>query len=268
MFRSPEATEPILNAVQYADCVGEAQAACQANLETIGTGPFMVTEMRVDDTVTYDYNPNYRGAADGKPFFGSVTIKGGGTAEDSARSVLATGEADYAWNLQVPPEILDQMEAEGNGVVDVGFSTSVEHINLNQTDPAFAGGPSDYNEGTNPNPFFFENADLARALSLAIDRDEKCGMVAYGAAGAPTCNIWPVPGPQLSTNNDECLVQDLDEANRILDEDLGYLDNDGDGIRELPDGTPLEWDYVTSTNQVRQDDPSAQSRSYWGKPLV
>ncbi len=124
-------TEPILNPAQYADCVGEAQAACPANLATIGTGPYMVSEMRVDDTVIYDYNPNYRGAADGKPFFGTVTIKGGGTAEDSARSVLSTGEADYGWNLQVPPEILAQMEAEGKGVVEVGFNTSVEHINLN-----------------------------------------------------------------------------------------------------------------------------------------
>ncbi|MEE9178956.1 MAG: peptide ABC transporter substrate-binding protein, partial [Acidimicrobiia bacterium] len=55
---------------------------------------------------------------------------------------------------------------------------------------------------------------------------------------------------------------DVDEANRILDEDLGYLDTDGDGIRELPDGTPLEWDYVTSTNQVRQD-TQALVESYW-----
>ena len=106
-------------------------------------------------------------------------------------------------------------------------------------------------EGANPNPFFFENELLAKALSIAINRDE-IALVAYGAAGAPTCNIWPVPGPALSTTNDWCLTQDIDEANRILDEDLGYLDNDGDGIRELPDGTPLEWDYVTSTNQVRQ----------------
>ncbi len=256
-------TEPVLQRAQLESCVGEAFVACEANLTPIGTGPYMVTEMRVDDTVLYDFNPNYRGVEDGKPFFGTVQIKGGGTAEDSARSVLSTGEADYAWNLQVPPEILSQMEAEGNGIVDVGFNTSVEAIRLNQTNPDNPDNPSDYLEGNNPNPFFFENADLARALSLAINRDE-IAAVAYGAAGEPTCNVWPVPGPALSTNNDWCLVQDIDEANRILDEDLGYLDNDGDGIRELPDGTPLEWDYVTSTNQVRQD-TQALVESYWNQ---
>jgi peptide/nickel transport system substrate-binding protein len=30
------------------------------------------------------------------------------------------------------------------------------------------------------------------------------------------------------------------------------VDTDGDGVRETPDGTPLEFDYVTSTNAVRQ----------------
>ena len=254
------ATEPILQREQFTECVGEGFVACAANLVPIGTGPFTVTEMRVDDTVTYAYNQSYRKVSEGKPFFGTATIKGGGTAEDSARSVLATGEAHYGWNLQVPPAILAQMEAEGFGVLDVGFNTSVEGIRLNQTNPN--GDPaSDYAGGTNPNPFFFENADLHKALSLAINRQEIAD-VAYGAAGSPTCNIWPVSGPALSTNNDVCLVQDIAEANRILDEDLGYLDTDGDGIRELPDGTPLAWDYITSTNQVRQD-TQALVESYW-----
>jgi len=254
------ATEPVVQRAQFTPCVGEGFVSCEANLNPIGTGPYMVNEMRVDDTVTYNYNPNYRGVAEGKPFFGTVTIKGGGTAEQAASKVLETGEGDYAWNLQVPPEILDQMEARGNGTVSVGFNTSVEGIRLNQTNPD-GDPPSDYAGGSNPNPFFFENAQLAKALSLAINRDE-IAAVAYGAAGAPTCNIWPVEGPQLSTTNDYCLTQDLAEANRILDEDLGYVDSDGDGIRELPDGTPLSWDYVTSTNQVRQD-TQALVESYW-----
>jgi len=252
-------TEPVVQREQFTPCVGEGFVSCEANLTPIGTGPYIVDEMRVDDTVTYVYNPGYRKAAEGKPFFGSVTIKGGGTADETARSVLSTGEADYAWNLQVAPEILNQMEAEGNGVVEVGFNTSVEGIRLNQTDPD-GSPPSDYAGGTNPNPFFFENTELARALSLAINRDE-IAAVAYGAGGAPTCNVWPVEGPALSTNNDWCLVQDVAQANQILD-DLGYLDNDGDGVRELPDGTPLSWDYATSTNQVRQD-TQALVKSYW-----
>jgi peptide/nickel transport system substrate-binding protein len=246
------ATEPVIQEAQFGDCVGETAVSCtEENFAPIGTGPYMVTEMLPEDTVSYALNPNYRHVADGLPFFETVELKGGGDAESTARSVLEIGEADYAWNLQVAPEILGPMEQGGQGNVEVGFNTTVEYISLNQTNPDHPDNPSDYLDGTNPNPFFLENPELARALSLAINRDEIVD-VGYGAAGEPTCNIWPVQGPALSTNNDWCLSQDIEEANRILEEDLAYADTDGDGVRELPDGTPLEFDFVTSTNAVRQ----------------
>ena len=214
----------------------------------------MVTELRPEDTVTYAMNPNYRGIADGKPFFGTVEIKGGGDAEASARSVLEVGEADYAWNLQVAPEILAPMEAAGNGRTASGFAANVEHINLNQTDPN-ASTPS---EGT-PHPLFVDNPDLHRALSIAINRDELVA-VGYGAAGQPSCNMWPV-GAEDSTTNDFCLTQDLEGANALLD-GLGYLDTDGDGVREAEGFGPLEFDYVTSTNAVRQSNQELV-KAYW-----
>ncbi len=248
-------TSPVIQAAQFADCVGAAAVSCSdQNFAPIGTGPYMVTDLRPEDTVTYAYNPNYRGAAEGKPFFGTVTIKGGGDAEAAARSVLEVGEADYAWNLQVAPEILAPMEAAGNGSILSAFASSVEHINLNQTDP-FADPPS---EGT-PNPLFVDNPDLHRALSIAINRDELVA-VGYGPTGAPTCNMWPV-GAENSTNNDWCLTQDIDGANALLD-GLGYLDTDGDGVREAEGYGPLEFDFLTSTNAVRQSNQEL-IKSHW-----
>lgn len=253
---------PVIQKAQFQDCVGEAGVACsEQNFAPIGTGPYMVTSFRPEDTVTYEMNPLYRGVSEGKPFFGTVEIKGGGDAEATARSVLEIGEADYAWNLQVAPDILGPMETAGLGHIKVGLAANVEHLNLNQTNNRNEENPSDFLGGNNPNPFFFENTEFARALSLAIDRQELVD-VGYGATGTPTCNIWPV-GAQASTNNDWCLTQDIDEANRILD-DLGYLDTDGDGIRELPDGTPLQFGYVTSTNAVRQSNQELV-KSYWAQ---
>jgi peptide/nickel transport system substrate-binding protein len=251
------ATDPVLQRAQFADCVGDAATGCtDQNFKPVGTGPFVVTELRPEDTVLYEMNPNYRKIEEGKPFFGTAEIKGGGDAEATARSVLEIGEADYAWNLQVAPEILGPMEAAGNGTVAVGYNTSVEHISLNQTDPdgdpppEYVGDPLAPTGGTNP--YFYQNQVLHDALSMAINRQEIVD-IAYGAAGEPTCNLWPVPGPALSTNNDWCLTQDIEGANAMLDE-AGYLDTDGDGIRETPDGLPLSWDYITSTNAVRQSE--------------
>lgn len=248
-------TSVVIQKAQMEPCIGAAAKSCSdQNFMPVGTGPYMVTDLRPEDTVTYVMNPNYRGIAEGKPFFGSVEIKGGGDAEAAARSVLEIGEADYAWNLQVAPEILAPMEAAGNGRLASAFTANVEHINLNQTDP-YADPPS---EGT-PHPLFVDNPDLHRALSIAINRDELVA-VGYGPAGNPTCNMWPV-GSQNSTNNDWCLTQDIDGANALLD-GLGYMDTDGDGVREAPGFGPLEFDYVTSTNAVRQSNQELIA-SYW-----
>jgi peptide/nickel transport system substrate-binding protein len=108
------AQSPILQAAQFADCLGAAAATCtEANTMPHGTGPFQVTTFAVNDVVTFEANPNYRDAA--KPAFATVTLKGGGDAAAAARAVLETGEFDYAWNLQLAPDVLASMEAAGQG---------------------------------------------------------------------------------------------------------------------------------------------------------
>ncbi len=243
-------TQPILQRAQFADCVQQTSAVCdQHNLTPIGTGPFIITELVPDSRAVYDFNPNYRGVDEGKPFFGTVTIEGGGDVESTARSVLETGDADYAWNLQIAPDTLASWEALGNGRLVTAFGSNVEHLNLNQTNPN-ADPPSEYTADDSGNhPVLYQNPALATALSLAIDRNQLVE-VGYGLAGEPTCVLWPV-GEQRSTEQDWCLERDVTRANEILDE-LGYTDRDGDGVRELADGTPLEFDLVTSINGVRQ----------------
>ncbi|HVR78264.1 MAG TPA: peptide ABC transporter substrate-binding protein, partial [Acidimicrobiia bacterium] len=217
---------PILQQAQFADCMAEAATACtEQNFGPIGTGPYVVDEFRTNDTAVYSLNPNYRGIADGKPFFGSVTIIGGGDAEASARAVLQTGEADYGWNLQVSPTVLQSMEAEGNGVVKAGFASNVERLMVNQTDADPALGDQRSEPGTE-HPFLTDPA-VYNALSKAIDRQILVD-VGYGAGGEPTCNVWPIEtatGGQ-STNNDDCLTQDIEAAAAMLEEG-GYVDSDG-----------------------------------------
>ncbi len=105
---------PILQKAQFQGCMGARAPECTAqNFGPIGTGPFIVTDFRANDVVTYAANPKYR--EPDKPHFATVVLKGGGDAASAARSVLETGEFDYAWNLQIEPEVITQMEAAGKG---------------------------------------------------------------------------------------------------------------------------------------------------------
>ena len=255
---------PILQASQFADCLGAAVADCtDANFGPIGTGPYVVADFRTNDTVLYRFNPLYRGVESGLPYFGEVILKGGGTAADAARSVLQLNEADYAWNLQVEPEILASIAAGGGGTIVSAFATLVERLMLNQTNPDASLGNlrSEYADGTNPHPFLTDPV-VGRALSLAIDRDTLV-RTGYGElAGRPACNVWPAPPAQTSTNNDECLVQNMDLAREILD-DAGIVDSDGDGVRER-EGVPLKILFQTSTNSVRQT-TQEYLKSWWAE---
>ncbi len=242
---------PVLQKAQFENCIGEAAQACsEQNTNPIGTGPYKVKEFRANDTVVYEINENYRHA--NKPHFAEVVIKGAEDASSSARAVLETGEADYGWNLQVEPAVLLDMEAKGLGTLMASFGGNVERILINFTnpDPALGDKRSVWSpDDPNPHPFLTDLA-VRRALSLAIDRNIIAEQL-YGPAGKPTCNLLAGPPAVASTNNDACLTQDIAAANALLDE-AGYVDSNGDGVRETPDGQPLKILYQTSTNSVRQ----------------
>ncbi len=254
---------PILQASQFADCLGAAAGDCtDANERPIGTGPYAVADFGTGDSVRYELNPLYRGVDYGVPHFGEVTLQGGGSAAAAARSVLELSEADYAWNLQVEPDVLASLAEGGRGSIVSAFATTVERIVLNRTnpDPSLGELRSEYADGTNPHPFLTDPV-VGRALSLAIDRDTLV-RVGYGEAGRLTCNVWIGSLAQTSTNNDECLVQNIDLANQILD-DAGIVDSDGDGVRER-EGVPLKILYQTSTNSVRQT-TQKHIKSWWAE---
>jgi peptide/nickel transport system substrate-binding protein len=240
-------TSPILQAAQFANCLGAAASTCtEQNFKPIGTGPFMVTDFKVNDVVTLAANPNYRDPA--KPAFATMTLKGGGDAAAAARAVLETGEFDYAWNTQINPEQQAQMSAAGKGVLLNGFGTLVERIEMNQTNPSPDLPEGERSTTKHPHPFLTD-IRVRKALSMAIDRQILVD-IGYGAAGRPTCNLVPAPELFASPNTD-CLVQDMEGAKALLEE-AGWVDADGDGVREK-DGMPLKILYQTSTNPVRQD---------------
>ena len=238
---------PILQKAQFANCLGAAASTCtEQNFNPIGTGPFVVDEFKPNDVITMSANPNYRDPA--KPAFASVTFKGGGDARAAGQAVMETGEFDYAWNLQLAPDVIAQMEAGGKGVPIAGFGPLLERIMVNQTNPSPDLPEGERSTALHPHPFLKEPA-VYKAMSMAIDRPLLVE-IGYGQAGKIGCSWVPAPEAFASTF-EGCDVQDIDGAKALLD-GAGIVDTDGDGVREH-NGVPLSILYQTSTNAVRQD---------------
>ena len=249
---------PILQKAQFAACLGAAAPTCTAqNTMPIGTGPFRVTGFTVNDTVTMEANPNYRDPA--KPAFATAVIKGGGDAMGSARSVMETGEFDYAWNTQIPPDAQAAMTAAGKGAFVVAFGTLVERIEMNLTDPSADLAEGERSTIQHPHPFL-SDMKVRQALSMAIDRQTLVD-VGYGAGGKPTCNLVPAPA-NYASDNTGCVAQNMEGAKALLDE-AGWKDSDGDGIRDK-DGKKLSILYQTTVNPIRQDF-QALVKSWWNE---
>ncbi|WP_372609890.1 peptide ABC transporter substrate-binding protein [Aquicoccus sp.] len=238
---------PIIQKAQFENCLGAKASECtEANFNPIGTGPFVVDDFKPNDVIEMSANPNYRDPD--KPAFATLTFKGGGDATGAGRAVLETGEFDYAWNLQLAPDVLEKMAEGGKGQTVAAFGTLVERIEMNLTDPN-PDLPSDIRATREaPHPFLSE-LEVRKALSMAIDR-ELLTEIGYGQAGRPTCNLVPAP-EMFASDNTDCLTQDIEGAKALLEE-AGWTDSDGDGIREK-DGVKLSMLFQTSTNAVRQD---------------
>lgn len=226
----------------FADFNGPNSREAPANLTPIGTGPYVPIDVRPGDVIVYEANENYR--EEGKPYFQRVELKGGGDATSAARAVLQTGDADYAWNVQVEAAILDQLAASGMGQVIPKPGPNMERILINFSDPNVE------HEGQRahrdiPHPFLSDPL-VRQALSLAVDR-ETIATELYGAAGNAT-NDYVVAPENLRAGAP--FEFDLERAAELLDE-AGWIDSNGNGIRDK-DGVEARLVFQTSVNPQRQ----------------
>lgn len=215
----------------------------EANVQPIGTGPYQVSSFQ-SGGVVFDPNPNYRGDA---PFFKKIELVGGLAPYAAAREVLSTGEADFAYNLQVEVDLLKELQQDGAGVVDTIFGGLVERIMLNPTDP-FAETPSGERSSLAAKHPFLSDQRVRQAIAYAVDRDTITEEL-YGFTGRPTAQLLVAPRPYASPGTVP-YEYNLKKAKALLDE-AGWTDTDGDGIRDR-DGTNMEVVFQTSVNPVRQ----------------
>lgn len=215
-----------------------------ANLKPVGTGPYRVVEFRPGDTVIYEPNDEFRQAD--KLGFQRIELKGGGDATSAARAVLQTGDADYAYNLQVEAPVLQQLEAAGRGKVVTSFGALMERILINFTDPNRATADGERSSLEFPHPFLADK-NVRQAFALAIDRDTIAKQL-YGVTGRATANFLVAPEQYVSPNTS--YEFNLDKAAALLDE-TGWQDTNGNGIRDK-DGVEMQMVFQTSVNTLRQ----------------
>jgi peptide/nickel transport system substrate-binding protein len=93
----------------------------------------------------------------------------------------------------------------------------------------------------------FDDLQVRKALSMALNRDEIVDIAAYGY---PTANFNAGGIAELYEkfiNKDvtekykEITTYNPEKAQKLLD-DAGYIDRDDDGFRDMPDGQPINFD--------------------------
>jgi peptide/nickel transport system substrate-binding protein len=165
--------------------------------------------------------------------------------------------ADYWWGKPAVDEIhnvpVSQMEvALLNGDIDV-CSVSQKNIQMFKDKPEFT---IMFNR---PTPVYWitfnlqnevlGNEEFRYAIAHAINKQEFVDRFTGGIGMVGTQGGLPLPAEYRNTDVRH-YDYDLEESGTILDS-LGYKDTDGDGFREKPDGSPLEFEMIASTGAAR-----------------
>ncbi len=230
-----------------------------ANIMPVGTGPYVVkapgikpqevlllgSQIVQTTKIVFEPNPNYRFPE--KIHFDRIIWRGGGTVNEAARLSLQVGDVDVAYDLDlVDPAVLTEMsENNSTGKLVAAFAPGVERILLNQTDPNRPSDEQEYSSLSVPHPLFKEKV-IRQAFAYAIDRDAIAAL--YGKNGIPAYVVLVSP-PQYQSKN-IFYSYDPAKANALLDE-AGYVDTDGDGIREK-DGVEMKVVFQTLVGAISQ----------------
>jgi peptide/nickel transport system substrate-binding protein len=228
----------------YQNFNGANAREASANLKPVGTGPYRVVDFRPGDTVIYEPNPEFRQAD--KLSFQRIELKGGGDATSAARAVLQTGDADFAYNLQVEASVLNQLETAGQGKLVNNYGALMERINLNHSDPNKVAANGERSSIDYPHPMF-EDKNVRQALSLAIDRDTIAQKL-YGVTGKSTANVLVAPEQYISKTTS--YEYNLQKAANLLDK-AGWIDSNNNGTRDK-NGVEMQLIFQTSVNPLRQ----------------
>lgn len=183
--------------------------------KSIGTGPYKLVDYKVGEYYTLVANEEYHMGAPLVKKLNLVVIRDFSTMFTALRS----GEID-ASARNLPPELVEEW-------------SKLDHITVVRT-PYLWGACLTLNNTKLP----FASHQFREAMSYAIDRDELLNVVQLGYGQSGTKG-YPHPSAFHSNPNNS---QPYDPAKAATCFDaMGYLDRDGDDMREDADGKTIDY---------------------------
>ncbi len=203
-------------------------------LDGVGSGPFTLKERKANQEWTMIANPNYW---QGTPAISQVVFRVFSDG-DAMVTALRSGEIDVAH--LVPSQAFEDLKNEPNIVTVAGAQGGFTELAMN----GMAGGLGDGHPA-------LQDLTVRHAIAQAIDRAALFDRVVKGQGelidtlGVSPDSVW---NPTMLV--DQQLNYDPAAANAALDE-AGYLDVDGNGIREMPGGgNELKFRYAERSDSV------------------
>ena len=198
------------------------------NLEMIGSGPFTLVENKRREFTRLASNPDY---FKGAPFIDEVifqTIKN----SDARVQALLNGDVDAISEFSPTAyTALNNAENVEVHVADVGAGGDIRDILFNMVSPQDC--PVEDGGKCTGHPAL-QDVDVRRALAMAIDKQQLIDVALLGLGSQGVGFVPPGLGDYF-IGTDADYPYDPAAANALLDE-AGYVDQDGDGIRECKAG--------------------------------
>jgi peptide/nickel transport system substrate-binding protein len=193
------------------------------NSQPIGTGPFVFEEFRPGEYLKLVANDE---TFHGRPGIDELIFVLYANADTMAQSVRL-GEIDAATNFS--PSQLDALNSDATidaiSAVVLGFT----ELSFNSwDDPSSTSHP------------LLQEFPIRHAIEYSIDKQRILDMVYSGQGSVGTTLVPPEGFYHYEPTANELRDYDVLMANQVLEE-AGYTDLNGDGIRQAPDGTPLEF---------------------------
>jgi peptide/nickel transport system substrate-binding protein len=204
---------------------GELLTAAESTRQPLSHGPYVIAEWLDEGFPILERNPYYYRQAEGFPHIDRINLFYGGDS-DEIPAALSSGERHLLLNMN-PAMLPDALAWEEDGAVTTYIATTqiFEHIDFG------IDSWENYGDGArNGRPDWFEDARVRQAMTQCLNRQglidallsgQSAVMPAYVTATHPLfpadAQTWPY---------------DPTAGNARLDE-IGLIDTDGDGIREL-----------------------------------